>query len=475
MKALQQLVLFSVFLLWHPVCIAAAQENRPNVIIIFVDDLGYADIGPFGAKKTNTPNLDRMARHGRRFTDFYASAPVCTPSRASLMTGCYPRRVGLDQNERGQWVLFPGNHKGLNPDEITIAEILKSRGYATACVGKWHLGDQPRFLPTNHGFDSYFGIPFSNDMGHFNPQRGYPPLPLMHGENVIEEEPNQALLTKRYTEEAICFMKANRDDPFFLYLPHTMPHIPIDASVEFKGKSGNGILGDAVQEIDWSTGRIMDTLKTLGIENNTLVVFTSDNGGTFRSKSSNAPLRGQKGEILEGGMRVCTLMQWPGKIPAGTSCSELATTMDLMPTIATLTGAEIPDDRVIDGHDIWPLISGEPDAETPHEAFYYYWMGHLAAVRSDQWKLHVARIQRNRNGVSMTLVSELYDLKNDIGESTNVAEQHPQVVRRLRALVTKARNDLGDGPKLGAHTRSAGYVEAARYLTQNRAKNQEQP
>jgi arylsulfatase A-like enzyme len=381
------------------------------------------------------------------------------------MTGCYPRRVGMAHNERGQWVLFPGNHKGLHPDEFTIAELLKEQDYATACMGKWHLGDQPRFLPTRQGFDSYFGIPFSNDMGYHNLVRGFPPLPLMRNETVIEEEPDQALLTRRYTEEAVAFIQANRDQPFFLYLPHTMPHIPIHVSDPFKDQSGNGLIGDAVQEIDWSTGRILDTLKELEIEGNTLVIFTSDNGGTFRSKSSNAPLRGQKGEVWEGGMRVCTLMQWPGVIPEGTDCHELTTTMDLLPTIAEVIGQELPKDRLIDGRNIWPLIVGQPEAKTPHDAFYYYWMNHLSAIRSGKWKLHVSYIKRNGTGMIQKRVTELYDLENDIGETTNIAADHLEVVKRLKGLISKARKDLGDGPYLGRNTRPAGYVESTQFLT----------
>ena len=456
--------LFPYVLILSQACFTTGYCTRPNIIVIFVDDLGYADIGPFGSKHS-TPNLERMAQGGRRFTNFYSTSPVCTPSRASLMTGCYPLRVGMAHNERGQWVLFPGNHKGLNPDEYTMAELLKGQGYATACVGKWHLGDQAPFLPTRQGFDSYFGIPFSNDMGYHNPVRGYPPLPLMRNESVIEEEPDQALLTLRYTEEAVAFIKANRNGPFFLYLPHTMPHIPIYVSDEFKDQSGNGLIGDSVQELDWSTGRILDTLAELDIEDNTLVVFTSDNGGTFRSHSSNAPLRGQKGEVWEGGMRVCTLMQWPGVIPAGTDCHELATMMDLLPTFATFSGGILPDDRIIDGRDIGPLISGQSEAQTPHEAFYYYWMNHLCAVRSGKWKLHVSYLKRDRIGMTQTRVSELYDLENDVGETTNVASANPDVVEHLKALIREARSDLGDGPYLGRNTRPAGYVESARMLT----------
>ena len=295
--------------------------DRPNFVLIFVDDLGYADIGPFGSKLHRTPNLDRMAAEGRKLTSFYVTANICTPSRSSLMTGSYPRRVGLDENEEGQWVLFPGNKEGMHPNEITVAEVLKEVGYQTACVGKWHLGDQREFLPTRQGFDSYFGIPFSNDMGHDSRRKpyGYPPLPLLRMENVIGEEPDQRLITKRYTDEALKFIEANRDGPFFLYLAHTMPHWPQYSSERFAGRSKNGKWGDAVEEIDWSTGEVLDKLKDLGIDENTLVIFTSDNGGATNYGARNEPLRGGKGTTWEGGHRVCFVARWTGRIPSGTA------------------------------------------------------------------------------------------------------------------------------------------------------------
>ncbi|HUT12670.1 MAG TPA: sulfatase, partial [Thermoguttaceae bacterium] len=346
----------------------SADDRPPNFVIIYCDDLGYGDIGPFGSEKHRTPNLDRMAAEGRRFTDFYVTSGVCSPSRSSLMTGCYPKRVGLHQNETGRGVLFPGNHRGLNPEEITIAEVLKARGYATAVVGKWHLGDQPEFLPTRQGFDSYFGIPYSNDMGHWKPQWQYPALPLMRDEKVIETEPDQSQLTPRYTAEAIEFITAHKDEPFFLYLPHTFPHVPLYASERFKGKSANGPFGDAVEEIDWSTGEILGAIEQLGIDSRTLVIFTSDNGAQNGPGGSNAPLRGFKGSTWEGGMREPCIMRWPGKIPAGTTCRELAGTLDLMPTLAKLAGTSAPADRIIDGKDIRPLLFGEEGARSPREA-----------------------------------------------------------------------------------------------------------
>ncbi len=451
-----------------PLRAPAADDRPPNFVIIFCDDLGYGDIGPFGSTKHRTPNLDRMAAQGMRFTDFYSTCGVCSPSRSSLMTGCYPRRVGLHQNETGQWVLFPGNHRGLNPHEITIAEVLKKRGYATAIVGKWHLGDQPEFLPTRQGFDRYFGIPFSNDMGHgYN--RRYPPLPLLRNEEVVETEPDQTQLTPRYTAEAVEFITAQKDKPFFLYLPHTFPHNPIHASQRFAGKSANGKFGDSVEEIDWSTGEILRTIKKLGIDRQTLVIFTSDNGAASRWGGSNAPLRGFKGSTWEGGMREPCIMRWPGKIPAGVVCRELTVTLDLMPTLAKLAGGSAPTDRIIDGKDIWPLMSGRQGAKSPHEAFFYYHLANLQAVRWGKWKLHLARKQpvRGKRGQTRQVAPQLYDLQSDIGEQNNVASQHPDVIRRIEALAEACRQDLGHGTRPGKNCRPPGHVENAKTLTSN--------
>lgn len=440
-------------------------SDRPNFVVIFCDDLGYGDIGCFGADKHHTPNLDRMAAEGRRFTSFYVSSGVCTPSRSSLMTGCYPRRVNMHQNEAGLCVLFPVNRKGLNPDEVTMAEVLKSQGYATACIGKWHLGDQPAFLPTRQGFDTYFGIPYSNDMGTTQgPDR--PPLPLLRDEEVVEAPADQNTLTRRYTDEVIRFMREHRDEPFFVYLPHAMPHNPVHASDEFRDTSDNGRYGDAVEEIDWSVGQILAALKALGLDGKTLVLFTSDNGAASRWGGSNGPLRGWKGSTWEGGMREPCIVRWPGHVPAGTACDELACTMDLLPTFARLAGTTAPQDRIIDGKDIWPLISGRADAKSPHKAFYYYQMDQLQAVRSGRWKLHLPLKPKKRNWGQPEPEAplQLFDLKSDIGEKRDVSDDHPDVVSRLMALAEEAREDLGDVDRPGRNQRPAALVDAPKPL-----------
>ncbi len=429
-------------------------KRSPNVIIIFCDDLGYGDIGCFGSEANSTPRLDQMAAEGVRFTDFYVSSPVCSPSRASLMTGCYSQRVGLAEGITTR-VLRPGDPIGLNPDEITIADVLKKQGYATHCTGKWHLGDQPAFLPTRHGFDSYFGIPYSNDMADDHPMAerfGFPPLPLMTDERVVEQRPDQSTITYRYTEDAVNFIREHRDQPFFLYFAHLYVHVPLYAPEEFLSKSRNGVYGASVEFIDWSTGRILDTLRELGLDGNTLVLFTSDNGATSRDGSSNAPLRGRKTTTWEGGMRVPCIARWPGKIPAGSTCTQLATTMDLMPTLARLSGGDVPSDRRIDGADITPLLFGEKDATTPHEAFFYYNGRHLEAVRHDRWKLHLKE-------------SLLYDLRTDVGENHDLASKHPDVVAHLRTLAQRGVEDLGDGERVGRNLRPCGRVNHPVRLT----------
>ncbi|MEE2947671.1 MAG: sulfatase [Verrucomicrobiota bacterium] len=445
----------------------AAPLERPNFIIIFCDDLGYADIGPFGSKKHRTPHLDRMAAEGRKFTSFYVTSGVCTPSRSSLMTGCYPKRVGLHQNETGRGVLFPGNQRGLNTSEITIAEVLKARGYATAIVGKWHLGDQPEFLPTRQGFDSYFGIPFSNDMGEKDrPTKQYPPLPLLRMEKVIEEEPDQRLITERYTREVIAFIERHKAKPFFLYLPHTMPHWPQYASERFAGKSANGKWGDTVEEIDWSTGEILKALKAKSLDEKTMVIFMSDNGGALHHGASNQPLRGGKGSTWEGGHRVPFVVRWPGAILPGTGTDALATSMDMLPTLAKLAGAKLPTDRKLDGRDITPLLLGKPGAVTPHKAFFFYSRGQLHAVRSGDWKLFFTRGKQKPNGEPVTL----YNLADDIGETKNVLDEHPGLAKRLAKLAEGMRVDLGDdltGVK-GSGTREPGFVKDAKLLTKRK-------
>ena len=439
--------------------LTGARTQPPNFIIIFCDDLGYGDIGCFGSQKNRTPNIDKMAVEGMRFTSFYVTSGVCTPSRASLMTGCYPRRVNMHQDESGLCVLFPVARKGLNPNEITIAEVLKQRGYATACIGKWHLGDQPQFLPTNQGFDYYFGIPYSNDMGS-RQGTNRPPLPLVRNETVIEAPADQNTLTKRYTEQAIDFIKANKDKPFFIYLPHTMSHTPLHVSEAFRGRSANGLYGDVIEELDWSVGQILQTLCQLGLDSRTLVVFTSDNGATAEKGRSNGPLRGHKGTTWEGGMREPAVFRWPGQISAGKTCDELAITMDLLPTFAKLAGTNAPTDRIIDGKDIWPLMAGKKGAKSPHEAFYYYQIDQLQAVRSGKWKLHLPLKQKKKNWGEPTpdVLLALYDLQADITETTDVAEQHPDVVKRLLALAERAREELGDVGREGKNQRPAGGI-----------------
>jgi len=433
-------------------------DKKPNFIIIYLDNMGYGDLACFGSKVNRTPAVDKMASEGMRLTSFYVTSGVCTPSRSSLMTGCYPRRVNLHQDERGRCVLFPAARKGLNPKEITIAELLKARGYATCCIGKWHLGDQLDFLPTRQGFDRYYGIPYSNDM-----RRRQIPLPLMIDETVTEAPVDQDTLTRRYTEEAVKFITANKDRPFFLYLPHFAVHLPLHAGEAFRGKSANGRYGDMVEEVDWSTGQILKTLKQFGIDERTMVVFTSDNGSTGRNGGSNAPLRGHKGQTLEGGHRVPCVARWPGHIPAGRTCDELASTVDMLPTIAGLSGGAVPTDRVIDGRDIWPLLSARPGAKTPHEVFYYYQVDQLQAVRSGKWKLHLPLKVKKKNWgkPDKNAPVALYDLDADIHEDHNLADQHPDVVKRLTDLAAKAQADLGDMGVKGAHQRPAGWVDHA--------------
>jgi arylsulfatase A-like enzyme len=350
----------------------------------------------------------------------------------------------------------PMDNKGLHPDEITVAEVLKEQGYATACIGKWHLGDQPEFLPTRQGFDYYYGIPYSNDMGRGD---NNPPLPIMRNEKVIEAPADQSTLTKRYTEEAIAFINANVDNPFFLYLPHTMPHVPIFSSPDFAGKSNNGKYGDAIEEIDWSTGEIVNTLVELGIEQNTLVIFTSDNGATRRG--SNLPFSGGKCGIQEGSMREPCVMWWPGTIAAGSNSSELMSTLDILPTFASLAGGEVPQDRVIDGLDLSSVILGKEGAKSPHDVFYYYFMSQLQAVRSGNYKLYLEMDERQYGWTRKIEKAEmeLFDLENDPAEKINIAGKHPKIISRLLELAEIAREDMGDFERPGKNARPAGWVE----------------
>jgi arylsulfatase A-like enzyme len=454
---------------WLAAATSASPGRPPNFVVILCDNLGYGDIGPFGSTLHRTPCLDRMAAEGMRLTSLYVTSGVCTPSRASLMTGCYPRRVNLHVGERGTAVLQPVSRKGLHPDEITIAEVLKGRGYATACIGKWHLGDQTPFLPTRQGFDRYFGIPYSDDMtarreGANGP---WPPLPLMRNEAVVEAPADRFTLTRRYTDEAIRFITAHKDRPFFLYLPHAMPGSTATpfASEAFRGRSANGPWGDSVEEIDASTGEILAALKNLGLDEMTLVVWTSDNGAPEHKpvQGTNRPLSGWGYTTAEGGMRVPCLARWPGKIAPGTACRELCTTMDLLPTFARLAHADLPKGRILDGHDVWPLLAGQAGARSPYNAFYYYQMEQLQAVRSGKWKLYLPLEQKlGLGGRGKPGAIALYDLEADVGETSDLASREPQVVARLLALAEEARHDLGDLDRPGKTQRPAGWVDRPR-------------
>lgn len=432
------------------------RADKPNFVIINIDDMGYADIEPFGSTLNRTPHLNKMADEGCKLKSFYA-APVCSPSRAALMTGCYPKRALPIPH-----VLFPGNDVGLNPSEITIAELLKQAGYTTGIVGKWHLGDQKEFLPLEQGFDFYYGLPYSNDMGpagdgvktnlgeplpKAEPKNPQPPLVLLRDRSVIKRmlPDDQTRLVENYTREALKFIEDNKDRPFFLYLPHNAIHFPLYPGKQHQGTSQNGLVGDWIEEVDWSVGQVFDKLKQLALDDKTLVIFTSDNGGTPRSV--NKPLRGHKGSTWEGGMRVPTIVRWPGKIKPQSSIDAITGMIDVMPTLVKLAGGELPTDRKIDGGDILPLLVGEPCAKSPHQAFYFFKGLTLEAVRVDNWKLHLAK-------------EELYNLESDIGESNNVAKLHPEIVVRLRETAELMRSDLG-WQDVGAGCRTLGRASNA--------------
>jgi arylsulfatase A len=441
-------------------------ERPPNVVLVFADDLGYGDLGCYGAKGYTTPNLDRVAKEGVRFTDFYAAQAVCSASRAALLTGCYPNRVGI------LGALGPAAKIGIHKDEKTIADVLKPKGYATAAFGKWHLGHHPQFLPTRHGFDEYYGLPYSNDMWPKHPTAKFPDLPLIDGEKTVALNPDQTHLTTAYTDRAVKFIASNKDRPFFLYVAHSMPHVPLFVSDKFKGKSERGVFGDVLMEIDWSVGQILDALKANGLDEKTLVIFTSDNGPWLSygdHAGSAGPLREGKGTAWDGGVRVPCVMRWPSRIPAGTVCREPAMTIDVLPTLAKLAGADLPK-HPIDGRDISALVSGRAGAKSPHEALYFYWDRHLQAVRSGKWKLHFPHPYRTMAGqaagrggqpgkyAEARTVSALYDLEADVGEQTDVAAKHPEVVERLKVLADGAREELGDSAtkQVGRGVRPAG-------------------
>jgi arylsulfatase A-like enzyme len=454
--------------------VAADPVAPPNIVLIFADDLGYGDIGPFGASQVKTPHLDKFAAEGMKFTSFYAT-PVCSMSRACLLTGCYSARVSIPG------VLFPASQIGLNPDELTLAEVVKQKGYATICIGKWHLGHREPFLPTRQGFDAYFGIPYSNDMT-IDPKHARfaenclfregmseakarteairHKVPLMRGEEIVEYPADQTTLTKRYTAEAVKFIRAHQGDPFFVYLPHTMVHAPLAASDGFRGRSAGGLLGDAIEELDWSVGQIVQTLKELKLDEKTLVIFTSDNGA---AAGSSAPWRGKKASQFEGGVREPCIMRWPGNIPAVTTCNQIAGNIDLLPTFAKLVGAELPKDRILDGRDISPLLF-DPHAGPVRDTHLYFAANQsLAAIRQGEWKLFLAPPAAAGKGKKGKTAQDakpkaapsgpvLYNLASDPGETNDVAADHADIVARLRDVATQLEAEIKE------HRRPAGQT-----------------
>jgi arylsulfatase A len=443
----------------------AAPASPPNFIVIFTDDQGYADLGCFGGTHVSTPRIDQMAKEGARLTSFYSAAPLCTPSRAALMTGSYPIRIDMASGSNFP-VLLAADKKGMSPEEITIAEVLKKAGYETALIGKWHLGDQPDFLPSRQGFDTVFGIPYSHDIHPYHPSQKrfkFPPLPMLDGETVIETDPDADYLTQRITKRAVAFIESNKDRPFFLYVPHPMPHQPLHASPPYMkdvpGKiakklkqektvdygTRNKLLRQTLREVDASVGTILDTLKAAGIDDNTLVIFTSDNGPSKPGKAT--PLSGKKGSTLEGGMRVPAVVRWPAGIEPGQKIDAMMTTMDLLPTFAAMAGAPLPQDRTLDGRNILPVLT--EGARTPHDAFFYHRENVLEAVRHQDWKLRV------KDGQPVAL----YNLASDIGEKTNVLPKHPELAATLLGKIQRFQEDLA------ADHRPAAFVEAPQPLS----------
>lgn len=449
-------------------------KKQPNIVLIFTDDQGYADLGVFGASDITTPHLDAMAREGVRLTNYYAAQPVCSASRAGLLTGCYPNRIGIHN------ALMPNSPIGINSEEETLAELLKAQGYATAIFGKWHLGDAPQFLPTRHGFDQFFGIPYSNDMWPHHPQQGpvfnFEPLPLYEQEMVLTYLDDQTELTREITKRSVRFIEENKDRPFFLYVPHPQPHVPLFVSETFKGKSGRGLYGDVIMEIDWSAGQIMQTLERLGLTENTLVIFTSDNGPwlSYGNHAGSAyPLKEGKGTSWEGGVSEPCIVKFPGVLPQGLVVDTPVMAIDFLPTLVTLTGANMPKQK-IDGKNIWPILQGKT-INSPHEAYYFYYnVNELQAVRSGDWKLVLPHRYRSMLGqepgkdglpgdyIHFELAQlELYNLKTDREERFNVRAENPQIVSRLMQLVEEMRVTLGDNLTgvSGLESRTPGYLE----------------
>ena len=446
-------------------CCHAASARQPNIVLILADDQGYADVGAYGAKGFATPNLDRLAGQGIRFTDFHVPQAVCSASRAGLLTGCYPNRVGITG------ALEPWDKVGLHKNELTLPQMLKNQGYATGMVGKWHLGTPAEFLPTHRGFDEFFGLPYSNDEWPFHPEKPgvFPPLPLFDGDKIVNPgitKEDMEQLTTQYTEHAVSFIERHKDKPFFLYVAQTMPHVPLAVSAKFKGKTKRGLYGDACEEVDWSVGEIMAALEKQGLEKDTLVMYLSDNGPwlIYGDHAGSAyPLREGKTTSWEGGTRVPFIARWPGHIPAGVVNDKMAMSIDLQPTIAKLTGAKLPDHK-IDGLDIWPLLANEKDAKNPHEAYFFYgvpfgvWTGaELESVRSGPWKLVLPHTYRTLGGgpggtggipakykPRPITEPELYNLETDVREENNVAAQQPELMKRLLNLADQCRDDLGD-------------------------------
>jgi arylsulfatase A-like enzyme len=468
--------------------VVAQPPTLPNIVLILADDLGFGDLGCYGQTAIRTPQLDRLGTEGTRFTSFYVSQAVCSASRASLFTGCYANRIGM------AGALNHTSHTGIHDDEVLLSEVCRQRGYATAIFGKWHLGHRPQFLPTRHGFDEFLGIPYSNDNGPLHPViRDIPALPLLEGERVVATDPDQSQFTRWLTERSVQFIERHRERPFFLYVPHIMPHVPIFASDRFRGRSERGLYADVVEELDWSVGEILRSLAANGLMERTWVIFASDNG-PFLSYGEHAgtagPLREGKLTTFEGGVRVPCLMRWPGRIPSGRVSDDLLSTIDLLPTITKLIGTELPARR-IDGVDVWPVISGHTGGKPSRETFLYYSGDELHAVRSGPWKLHLphdyltvagapgtagkpsnfAQIKplgieqsgirgiASRHGYDVrSLELSLFDLVNDVGETQNVTAQHPEIVRLLLGQAEQARNDLGDSltKRTGAGVRPAG-------------------